>query len=325
MQKISDKLVQLVDILDDQQYHDGTSIGNSLNITRAAVWKYIKKLIDYDVQIESVKGKGYLLKQPMSLLNAKKIKDCLSDASISVSSFEKITSTNEYLKTQINDFKQISVCLAEMQEQGKGRFNRQWHSPFGKNIYCSVKYPFQKDVSELAGLSLVISLAVSTTIEESINNCLPVFVKWPNDIIIADKKVSGSLVEITAESNGFSTVIVGVGLNVNMMSDHKKQIDCQWTSLQRVTNTHHDRNHSCAILIKNLIKYLKKFEKSGLKIFYDEWTRRDYLLEKRIGLLADSSVVKGKGRGINSQGHLVLVTDDDQKQAFSSGDTTVLM
>jgi len=318
MRKFNNNLLKVVSLLQDGAYHDGTSIGKTLRITRSAVWKAIKKLQDYQVMIDSVKGKGYALKQALILLDANKIKPQLKN-DVELMIFESIHSTNVYLRTMKP--KAITCCLAEQQTQGKGRMNRQWHSPFGQNIYLSCYFPFAKDISELSGLSLVTSLAIVKTL-----NCYvsenQFAVKWPNDVIYEGKKISGSLIEIQAESHGVCHAIIGIGINVNMLEDEDK-IKRPWTSVQQITGQYVDRNVLVAQLINQLLAYLHEFSKNGFATFMAEWAKADCLMEKNIALQNNDHIVQGKVIGINAQGHLLLQTDENTVRAFSSGDTSV--
>lgn len=320
--KTTSSFVQLVDILNDGHYHDGTTIGETLNITRSAIWKAIKKLQNYGVKVDSIKGKGYSLLEPLILLNQKLIKQNLSQKNIDITIFETINSTNDFLK-KIPCNQKLNICLAEQQTQGKGRLGRNWHSPFGQNIYLSCAYPFQKDVSELAGLSLVVSLAIVKTLE---NYGLPnaISVKWPNDIFYDHKKISGNLIEIQAESHGICHAIIGIGINVNMMEDEEESISQPWISLRKITASYIDRNQLCILLIENLMNYLKQFEEQGLPSFIEIWNAADILMKKEISLKTGDKKITGKAMGINNIGHLILKLKDGTTQTFSSGDTTVL-
>src|SRR3990167_5018644 len=165
MKKFSTTFTKLVNILNDGNYHDGTTLSSRLQISRSAVWKAIQKLEKYGIPVHAMKGKGYALAEPLILLNQKTIKRGIQTANIDFTIFESIHSTNTYCVPQPRiKNKNISICLAETQTGGLGRLQRSWHSPFGQNIYLSCTYSFQKDVSELSGLSLVISLAIIATL-----------------------------------------------------------------------------------------------------------------------------------------------------------------
>jgi BirA family biotin operon repressor/biotin-[acetyl-CoA-carboxylase] ligase len=320
MKKLNANFFRVVNLLKDHQYHDGTSIGKVLNITRTAVWKVIKKLQNYGIQIESVKGKGYLLCEPLCLLEQDKIKYYLENKHLDIVIFENIDSTNNYLKLKKN--KAIGICLSEQQTAGKGRLGRDWYSPFGKNIYMSCLYTLHKDISELAGLSLVISLAIVKTIN-SYQNKNDIFVKWPNDVVGLDnKKIAGSLIEIQAESHGVSHAIIGIGININMVDDDS-QISQPWTSLQKIFGEYVDRNELCGKLINNLLLYLDKFTLQGLQVFKQEWQQADCLINKIITLRHAEEEIEGEVMGLNDKGHLLLKLGNGALRAFASGDTSV--
>jgi BirA family transcriptional regulator, biotin operon repressor / biotin---[acetyl-CoA-carboxylase] ligase len=320
--KLNDNFVKVVHILEDGEYHDGTTIGEKLRLTRSAVWKTVKKLENNHIKIDSIKGKGYALLEPLILLDSNKIKKNMGTEKIEVSIFESIDSTNEYLKTFKNS-KSIKICMAEQQTLGKGRLHREWHSPFGKNIYLSCLYPFQKDVSELSGLSLMVSLVIMKTLNTyGIDKNL--YVKWPNDILYANKKLSGSLIEIQAETHGACQAIIGIGLNVNMMNDDQGKITQAWTSVQKILNTYVDRNELCAHLIDNLLDYLHQFDANGFVPFIKEWKNADCLIDREITIKNINEKIRGKVIGINEQGHLMLQLEDGEVRTFSSGDTTIV-
>ncbi|PMB54879.1 Biotin-protein ligase [Coxiella-like endosymbiont] len=289
----------------------------------AVLWKTIKKLNSYQIPIKSLKTKRYSLIQPLTLLDKQKIISTLGKTSILLDSLEQVDSTNNFLKT-VSHPNKLGICIAEMQTKGKGRFYRPWYSPFGQNIYLSLRYSFNKDISELAGLSLVCGLAVCRTIETISHLSLPIFIKWPNDIICDNKKLAGILIEIQVETNRFCSVIIGIGLNVNMQNDANHKINQNWTSLINLTKTYYDRNKLCTALINDLLHYIKTFEKQGLSFFQNPWQKKDYLFNKFLRLQSSQKEFQGIGAGINEQGKLILKLTDGFKKAFSSGNTTLI-
>jgi BirA family transcriptional regulator, biotin operon repressor / biotin---[acetyl-CoA-carboxylase] ligase len=318
--KLTSTFADTVAILNDGHYHDGTTIGHRLQITRSAVWKMMKKLESYDIKIDAIKGKGYSLLEPLILLNQKKIKALLEYKNLDISIFETLTSTNDYLQDKLNA-KKISICLAEHQVHGKGRMQRHWQSPFAQNIYLSCAYPFQCDVSELSGLGLVISFAIVKTLQ-TYNIANPLLIKWPNDIMYNHQKLAGNLIEIQAESYGSCHAIIGIGLNVNMLEDYS--ITQAWTSLRKITGSYIDRNTLCAALINQLITHLALFEKQGLNVFLSDWSNLDYLANKKISLKNGNEQIQGKVVGIDHFGRLRVQLKDGESKLFSAGDTSII-
>lgn len=323
LKSLNSSLEKLVAILNDGQYHDGTTLGQQLGMTRSAVWKAIKKLANYGIHIDGIKGKGYALLEPLCLLNKKMIQSALQQQNVKLQVFETLPSTNAYLKSCIPPDKHIiQGCFAEQQTCGKGRLQREWYSPFGQNIYFSCAYPFSKDISELAGLSLIVALAVAKTLE---TYGLPqgLKVKWPNDVFYADKKISGNLIEIEAESHGNCHAVIGIGINVNMLQNDQVPITQPWTSLRNITGYYIDRNSLSITLINYLLQDLHIFAEQGLAPFLEEWQAVDGLFNKNITLQCGSQKTTGQVRGIDSVGRLILWVNH-QQLCFSSGDATIV-
>lgn len=327
MKKLPVNLQRIIQLLNKGDFMSGALMGEKLKITRSAVWKYMKQLENFGVEIISEKTRGYSMQYPILLLDAATIKKNLGSLAekVSIEIINSLPSTNDYLKNKKMDFfaeqKKLKICLAEQQTQGRGRFGRTWLSPFGKNIYFSCSWGVAKDISDLAGLSLVVGIAVIKTLE-AMNLAEGVKIKWPNDILYQTKKLAGVLIEINAETHGHSQVIIGIGLNVNMLEDGG-EIGQNWTSLQAITNNPQDRNLIVALLIQNLLEVLDQFQEKGFKSFQKEWLQYDALLHKKISLDHGRNTVTGVVCGVNDQGNLLLRHADESTLAYSSGDASV--
>jgi BirA family biotin operon repressor/biotin-[acetyl-CoA-carboxylase] ligase len=164
-----------------------------------------------------------------------------------------------------------------------------------------------------------VSLAVVEALSHYANNFL---VKWPNDVLHDNQKIAGNLIEVQAESNGKCSIIIGIGINVNMLRAADEHISQSWTSLRNITGQYIDRNLFVSHLINTLTDYLERFETQKLSAFLQIWHQCDYLLNKTVTLTQHNSKMSGKAKGINDQGHLLMMREDGVLQAFSSGDTT---
>jgi BirA family biotin operon repressor/biotin-[acetyl-CoA-carboxylase] ligase len=249
------------------------------------------------------------------MLEANKIKFYSRQANLDVEVLQAIDSTNDYIK-KYRGSDEIKFCFAEMQTKGKGRLNREWHSPAHKNIYMSCLYPFQKNINELAGLSLVVGLAIVETLK-TYGIARQLVTKWPNDVLYAQKKISGTLIEIQSQ------VVIGIGINVNMLDDDV-QINQAWTSMQKILGVQIDRNELAARLIDHLMRYLDKFNQHGFSVFVDEWLSVDSLMHQHITLKNVSDEISGEVVGVNEVGQLVLRLADGDVQVFTSGDVSVV-
>ncbi len=231
-------------------------------------------------------------------------------------------STKQFTPSVEFQEKAIDVCCAEIQTQGRGRFGRNWHSPFGENIYCSSRWNLNGDLSKLSGLSLITSLAVLATINEFCSSS-DIKIKWPNDILWEGKKLCGSLIEIIAESHGNAQVIIGIGLNVNVDTNTHVLPDKPWCSLYEISQQQYNRNQIIAKLLINLECYINKFIRQGLNAFMDEWNQSDYLAGKHITVTQSLDTISGTALGINQEGLLILEDNQGVVHHLSSGDTSL--
>lgn len=315
----------LLDIMGDGLCHSGNELGQTLGVSRSAVWKQINLLTELGLPITSIPNKGYLLAHEFILLNEQEISQKLSATNCSIPYklhvFTSIDSTNRYLK-ELPSSSFVDICCAELQTQGRGRFGRHWHSPFGENIYCSSRWSLSCDLSKLSGLSLVTSLAIRATLDEFYKGT-EIKIKWPNDILWQDKKLCGSLIEIIAESNGTAQVIIGIGLNVNSDTKDHHLPDKPWCSLYELSNKRYNRNELIACLITQLHRYIIQFINNDLGIFMSEWRKHDYLQGKQITVTQGQGELSGIARGINNSGQLILRDNKEKEHLLSSGDTSL--
>jgi BirA family biotin operon repressor/biotin-[acetyl-CoA-carboxylase] ligase len=313
-------LSQLVAILNDGEYHDIMTISQSLNSNCDAVVNAVKKLENYGINIFSVENKSYKLLEPLTLLDKHYFSQNTQQHLCPIDIFDSLHSTNDYLKYYYNS-SQPRICFAEQQTCGKGRLQRNWYSPFGQNIYFSYLHLFKKDIRALAGLSLVISLAVVKTLQ-NYHLLNPLQVKWPNDIIYQNRKLAGCLTEIQVNADSVCSVIIGIGININMIAANVQQISQPWTSMRNILNTYVDRNPLCVLLINNVITYINQFENKGLLYFVEEWQEVDAMFDKEVTLNCANRKIQGMAKGINEFGCLQLTLPNGEIKAFSSGEAT---
>ncbi len=300
-------LRNLLEILSDGNFHSGEELGTQLGVTRAAVWKQLKKLEALNIPLSSVKGKGYRLSDAIQLLDQRIIKDNVSSRLDCLEVLLNTESTNSYLLEKASDHmgKRYAV-LAEKQESGRGRRGRTWVSPFGKNIYLSMLWSFGGGIGSLEGLSLVIAIAVERALTElGVDDAK---LKWPNDVYLNNKKLAGILLEVSGEYSGYCQVVIGIGLNINLSEFDAENIDQPWAQLsEHLKNT--DRNLIASALIENLIQAIEEFDRQGFAAFKDYWTERDAFLNQEVNLILPNLIRSGIAKGVNGKGELLLKTE----------------
>lgn len=321
------RLANLINLLADGAHHSGEELGEHLGISRAAVWKYIKRLEELGLQLESVKGKGYCLLGSIELLDEKIIHQHL-DAEIkttlrSISIFPEIESTNGYLLKQADiDF---HLCLAERQTAGRGRRGRPWISPFARNIYFSLGWRSNSGISALKGLSLLVGCAVIRVLRK-IGLQKP-GLKWPNDILASEKKLAGILVEIRGDLAGECELVIGIGLNYQMQGAVIDEITQPWIDLSELARVEGvslpTRNELVAALISELLSMLKQYEHLGFVAYKSEWESSHLYQDKQVELLMGSSSLTGTCLGIDEEGALILRDAEHQIHYLHGGEMSL--
>lgn len=325
MKQFTRTQLALLHLLSDGKCHSGNVLGETLAISRTAVWKNINQLIELGAGIQRISKQGYQLIKPFIPLDEKLIRQCLLqqafDEEINIHLLASINSTNLFLK-DLASTGIIDVCCAEKQTQGRGRFNRQWVSPFGENIYCSSRWELNCCLSQLSGLSLVVGLAILASLKDS-DVLQDIRIKWPNDILWNNKKLCGILIEVVAEANSRAQIIIGIGLNVNTNPAEKSLAEKPWCSLNEITNSYYDRNILLANLIINLSHYLKIFLAQGFLAFLEAWHKADYLQGQIITVTQTNTTLKGLACGVNELGQLCLQDEQGKLHYLSAGDTSI--
>ncbi|MCH9689349.1 MAG: biotin--[acetyl-CoA-carboxylase] ligase [Gammaproteobacteria bacterium] len=314
--------MQLIDILSDGRCHSGQYLGNTLGISRTAIWKHIEKLETLGLMIKRIPKQGYHLENAFIPLSKAHIQNaCHTGVDLhDLHLFASIDSTSRFLKNQPFT-SSLTCCIAETQTAGRGRFRRHWHSPFGENIYCSLGLRIEGDPSRLSGLSLVVSLAMHAVFQQYTQQAIDI--KWPNDLLWNHQKLAGTLIEMTAEGNGGTDIIIGMGLNINSISSPQDCINRPWCSLKDITHQSFDRNQLIAELISALDEHLQVFIQQGFTPFIAAWNALDYLSNKTVTISQPNRSITGQGRGVNHAGYLMLEDDKGVTHVVSSGDTTL--
>jgi BirA family biotin operon repressor/biotin-[acetyl-CoA-carboxylase] ligase len=146
--------------------------------------------------------------------------------------------------------------------------------------------------------------------------------KWPNDLYYQDKKLAGILIELHGNNNQIHEAIIGIGLNVNMEAS-AIDIEKPWTSLKQILGTTQDRGFLAANIIQSLVIYLQRFATQGWKDFMSEWDKFDYLKGRQVSIPVEQTHVNGVATGIDSDGSLLVKTEDGKITPCLSGEVRV--
>jgi len=313
----------LLGLLSDGKFHSGEALGQALGVSRMAVWKHLKMLRERGISFEIVRGKGYRLPAPIELLDEQLILSGVTAGTRArlgpVEVLLAVDSTNSRLREQaLKGAPSGAVCVAEQQLAGRGRQGRAWVSPFAQNLYLSLLWHSRAGTAALGGLSLVAGLAVLRSLQD--HGIHQAGLKWPNDILVNGAKLA---IDVTGESSGPCTVIIGIGLNVCMSQQAAAGIDQPWVDLQTLTGRADiSRNRLAAGLLDKLLPAIERFEAHGMQPFMEEWRQHDLIAGRQIELQLPNEMIRGKGCGIDPAGALLVETSTGRKR-FASGEVSI--
>lgn len=313
-------MLTLLELLKDGRFHSGQAIGAVLGVSRSAVWKKLQQLeADLGLSIHKVRGRGYQLSAPLTLLSSVDIASHAPDSSWEILVFDSIDSTNaEALRAIDRGVAAPFIVLAERQTAGRGRRGRKWESPFAENIYYSLVLRIEGGMRQLEGLSLVVGLAVMEALKEL--GVSGAGLKWPNDVLVGHKKIAGILLELVGDPADVCHVVLGIGINVNMQN--AVEVDQQWTSVRLESGSPVDRNQLVACLGRVLQVYLDRHRDSGFSELRGEWERNHLWQGRAVSLIAGVNKIDGVVMGIDPHGALRLKVDGVER-VYSGGELSL--
>ncbi len=308
-------------LLADGRFHSGEQMAQATGVSRAAIWKALQELRTLGIEVHAVSGRGYALARPLELFEPSAILQHLSESSrAALARFDvhhSVDSTNACLLRQTDDHV-ATACVAEHQSAGRGRRGRHWVSPFGGNIYLSLRWRFDEGMGRLAGLSLAVAVAAIRALREF--EVQDIALKWPNDIYWQGRKLGGILLEIAGESAGPCVVVMGIGVNMAMPAASGKDIDQPWVDLVSIREGI-SRNELAGRLLHHLLDALSAFRQSGMSSFEQEWCAADMLFGREVVLSQPGTDIRGIGRGIAHDGALLLEVAG-QVQRYTYGEVS---
>jgi BirA family biotin operon repressor/biotin-[acetyl-CoA-carboxylase] ligase len=290
----------------------GTKIAQEISSNRSEVWRLVQQLRGLGVDVAGHPATGYQLRSVPDLLLPEVLRPLLRGTifDTQLHHFYKIGSTNAAaMAAAAEGAVEGSVFLAEEQTAGRGRGAHSWQSARSAGIYCSVILRPAGPPSEVLVLVLAAGLAVRAAIEQ-VDTRVSVDLKWPNDVLIAGRKVCGILTEMNAEATRVRYIVVGIGINVNQ-PNFPKDLEDKATSLRMATGSDWSRVELAAALLKSLDREYRRLieepdaRQSILRRFAEQssWVR-----EKQVRIEENGLRVEGTTEGLDERGFLQVRT-----------------
>ncbi|MBP3040136.1 biotin--[acetyl-CoA-carboxylase] ligase [Bacillaceae bacterium Marseille-Q3522] len=322
--EVRKKLLDALSVHKDT-FLSGQYLAEQIGCSRAAIWKHIEELRKEGFELEAVRRKGYRIIKTPRALTADEIRLHLHTNFIGQHLHDKdsVTSTQHIAKQLAwNGAEDGTVVIAEEQTAGRGRLARSWYSPKYTGIWMSIILRPNIPLIDAPQLTLLTAVAVAQAIGEVTN--LSPEIKWPNDLLINGKKVTGILTELQAEADCVDAIIVGIGINVNQKpEDFSEDLRKTATSLA----IEEGRQLSRAELVRQIFQYMENLYLLYLqKGFYPIkllWESYAGSIGKKIVARTVNGSIAGQAIGINEKGVLMLQDENDQIHFIYSADVNL--
>lgn len=283
----------------------GQTLGTTLGISRAAVWKGISALRKDGYPIEAITNKGYRLSGTEDYLSGEEISALLDPAgpTLEIRIFDTLESTNKTAKeVALTEPNHNIVILANQQTAGRGRLGRDFYSPESAGLYMSILFRPPFDMSQ----SILVTTAAAVAVVRAIEELRPMnlSIKWVNDIYLKDKKICGILTEAISdfETGRIGYVVLGIGVNCYDVSFPK-----ELTGIAGNLGGGFSRNQLAAEIINQWNMLLPGLEDRS---FLDEYRQRSSVLGKEVLIFPsgdrESEGILAQALSIDDDGGLVI-------------------
>ena len=311
----------ILGVLSQSDFVSGEALAKQLGMTRPAVWKYITQLKEEGFSIESLQGKGYRLKAVPDILYPDLIRQAIDTRHFgqNIFHFLRTDSTNIQARSLAADGAlEGTLLVAEYQEKGKGRLNRQWQSPSGKNLLFSLILRPDWPPQQAFYGTVLASVSLCRTIQEVAG--IEVGIKWPNDIYAGEKKLAGILTEFATDPDRIEYLIVGIGINCHWAPPIPPPEGQPATSLLKETGHKISRLRLLTRFLKQAETLYEKANNEGVGLLREEWNRYSLVNNRRVTISNNQKSWTGIGQGIDDHGALILQLDNGQQEKFLAGD-----
>lgn len=300
------KLIEL--LKNSTDYLSGEEISNKFGISRTAIWKQINTLKEKGYNIDAIPNRGYKLIASPDLIDLPKLTSLLSSSFLgkTIKYSFSTTSTNEDAKkfASKNLNSNGTVFISEEQTKGKGRLGRCFHSPKG-GVYLSIILTPNLEPQHASKITQILAAALCKSLKD-LN--ISSKIKWPNDIYVNNKKLSGILTEMKCDMDRIKYIIAGIGININTS---KEELPEELKSIATSLNIEYGHNFDKTTIISNFLKtfeelYLDFIENNNLSKTISICKENSLILDKKATHITSRGEEKVTCIGINDEGELIV-------------------
>ncbi len=304
-------------------YVSGQEMSEQLGISRTAVWKHIRSLQQEGYAIETGHRKGYRLTRQQDELLPPEIQEHLVTKWLGneIVYHETVASTNLWAKDHMAELGHGSIVVANEQTQGRGRMGRRWDSSKGEGIWMTMVLRPELPMSEGGKITQMAAVAMFQAILQETG--LVANIKWPNDLLIEEKKICGILTEMTGELNRIEHLFVGIGVNVNQKNF---PADIQETAASLYSKTHRQTSRSrlVAAFLKHFEGYYDAYVTQHVYDVVLEVARaQSSLLGKPVNVFRGEKKQPATAVQLHEDGRLEVVYSSGERELLSGGEVSI--
>lgn len=320
MESTRNKLIKLL-AENDSNYISGQQLSEELQISRAAIWKHMKKLEEDGYKIEGKTKMGYKIIEYPAKPSENTLQWGLQTEWLGEKIIHKtsVTST-QHIAHQLarENAPHGTVVIADEQTKGKGRMNRSWYSSKNKGIWMSII--LRPEI--LPYLAPQLTLLTATVLAEVFDKELKIWpqIKWPNDLLINQKKTAGILTEMQAEQDQIQYVVIGIGINVNQsIHDIPDELSNKATSLHIASNKERSIKDLIQQILQSFEPSYNDYIENGFSDIKKKWESYGFKIGEKIKINTLKHSWTAKFNGIASDGALLIENNDGQiKKLYSA-------
>jgi BirA family biotin operon repressor/biotin-[acetyl-CoA-carboxylase] ligase len=320
MESTRNKLISIL-AKNKDSFFSGQALSEELNISRSAVWKHMNELKKDGYQIEAQSNKGYRITGFPDKISENTLQWGLDTtwAGKKLIHKETVTST-QYIahETARNHAPHGTVVIADEQKEGKGRMNRSWQSAKEKGLWFSII--LRPDIQpQLAPQLTLLTATVLADVLKKHTGIEPM-IKWPNDILINEKKCAGILTELQAEQDRIQYIVIGIGLNINQEEKELAAIPKQATSLAVETGKSWSLKALFQAILTSFEKTYESYMASGFPEVKKTWESYGFKIGQKIQVKTRQQTGEAFFKGISDDGALVIENEDGELNKLYSAE-----
>lgn len=303
----------------DGEFVSGQALADSIGCSRTAVWKHIESLRQEGFELEAVRKKGYRITAKPDKVSESELLIGLDTKKLGkrIVYMESVASTQKEAHKLAEEAEEGTLVIAEEQTAGRGRMTRPWHSPKHTGIWMSLILKPNLPPFKAPQFTLITAVAVAEAIRDTAE--LTPEIKWPNDLLLNGKKVTGILTELQADSDQIRSIIIGIGMNVNQQ-EFPEELAGIATSIAIEKGEIVPRAKLVQAIMKNMEIYYREYMENGFGLIKEKWESFAVSIGRSIVARTVTGTIRGKALGITEEGVLKLEDENGVIHSIYSAD-----